>query len=59
MTCGPTCTKLVLAHGDLRPARANLRPAHTDLHPAHAENQPELTPGALFHGYFHELRWVQ
>ena len=41
-----------------------------DLHPAHAcilptyglartKNQPKLTSGALFHGYFHVLRRVQ
>ena len=52
MTCGPTQADLVLARGNLRPARAN-------LHPACDENQPELTLGALFHGYFHVLRRVQ
>ena len=45
--------------GDLHPARADLHPAHADLHPARTENQPELTSGALFHGYFHVLRRVQ
>ena len=52
MTCGPARTNLVLAHGNLHPARTDLRPAST-------ENQPELTSGALFHGYFHVLRRVQ
>ena len=59
MTCGP-------AHTDLPPTHANLGLTHEDLCPAranlglvHTENQPELTSGALFHGYFHVLRWVQ
>ena len=59
MTCGPAHANLVLAHGDFRPARADLRPARADLHPAHAENQPEVTLGAHFHGYFHVLKRVQ
>ena len=66
MTCGPNRTNLVLArtdlgpaHTDLHPAHADLRPAHANLCPAHAGNQPELTLGALFHGYFHVLRRVQ
>ena len=33
-------------------------PARSDLHPAHGENLPEVTSGALFHGYSHVLREV-
>ena len=57
---------LVLAQADLHPARtdlvltcANLHPACANLCPAHAKNQPEITLGALFHGHFHVLKWVQ
>ena len=59
MTLGPTRTNLVLTHGDLCPAQADLHPAYTDLHPAWAEDQPKVTSGALFHGFFHVLREVQ
>ena len=56
---GPTRTNLVLAHGDLHPAQVALHPARADFHPAHAENQPKVTLGALFHGFFHVLRGLQ
>ena len=73
MTCGPTRANLRPTHANLHPIHANLHPTHTDLHPNHADlypactdlrltgtkNQPELTLGALFHRYFHVLRWVQ
>ena len=59
MILGPTCTDLVLTRGDLHPAQADLRPACTNLYPAQAENQPEVTSGALSHGFFHVLREVQ
>ena len=60
MTLGPACTNFVLARGNLRPAQADLHPAHalTCILPG-AENQPEVTLGALFHGFFHVLRGVQ
>ena len=44
--------------GDLRPAHGHLHPTRGDLHPAHGENLPEVTSGALFHGYSHVLREV-
>ena len=59
MTCGPARADLELARADLCPAHADLFPACTDLGLSRAENQPELTSGALFHGYFHVLRRVQ
>ena len=58
MTLGPARNDLVLACGNLRPAWADLHPAHTYLHLACTENQPEVTAGALFHGFFHVLRGV-
>ena len=58
MTFGPTHADLCLAHTNLCPAHTDLCPAHADLGLARAKNQPKLTPGALFHGYFHALRWV-
>ena len=59
MTLGPAHGGLHPAQADLCPAHAELHPARTNLHPARAENQPEVTSGALFHGYFHVLRGVQ
>ena len=46
------------AVGDLCPACGHLHPARGDLRPARGENLPEVTSGALFHGYSHVLREV-
>ena len=44
--------------GNLRPARGHFHPVRGDLRPARGENLPEVTSGALFHGYSHVLREV-
>ena len=44
--------------GNLHPARGHFRPARGNLRPARGENLPEVTLGALFHGYSHVLREV-
>ena len=47
------CADLVLAHANLFPCPRQLISSPTP------KNQPEITSGALFHGHFHVLRWVQ
>ena len=44
--------------GDLHPGSGHLHPARGDLRPARGKNLPEVTSGALFHGYSHVLREV-
>ena len=51
-----TCLRPACGRLASRPQR--LHPARGDLRPARGENLPEVTSGALFHGYFHVLREV-
>ena len=44
--------------GDLRPAHGHFCPARGDLRPTRSEDLPEVSLGALFHGYSHVLREV-